>query len=127
MVNGELLTVDDLLAPFATARTEAAPRGRMLPRLPDHPANAKYWWHDPHYLEESKRSCCAGTCPGLRRVRWRLAVSGLWRPTRTWLHLTRGGAAFRRSNDMESLPYTAFSIPERTRGHLQRQFFGFWL
>ena len=61
MVNGELHTVDDLLAPFATARTEAAPRGRMLPRLPDHPANAKYWWHDPHYLEESKRSCCAGT------------------------------------------------------------------
>ena len=61
MVNGALHTVDDLLAPFAEAdRTEAAPRGRVLPKLPDHPANAKYWWHDPHYLEESKHACCAG-------------------------------------------------------------------
>jgi Tol biopolymer transport system component/cytosine/adenosine deaminase-related metal-dependent hydrolase len=60
MVNGELHTVDDLLAPFAAPdRTVAAPKGRMLPRLPEHPANRKYWWHDPHYLEESKRSCCA--------------------------------------------------------------------
>jgi adenine deaminase len=61
MVNGRLHTVDDLLAPFAAARAEAAPAGRMLPRLPDHPSNRKYWWHDPHYLEESKRSCCAET------------------------------------------------------------------
>jgi hypothetical protein len=61
MVNGELHTVDDLLAPFVSAdHTEVAPAGRMLPPLPDNPANAKYWWHDPHYLEESKRSCCAG-------------------------------------------------------------------
>ncbi|MGI5230340.1 amidohydrolase family protein [Actinoallomurus sp. CA-142502] len=60
MVNGELHTVDDLLAPFAApARTAAAPAGRLLPKLPEHPANRKYWWHDPHYLEESKRSCCA--------------------------------------------------------------------
>ncbi len=63
MVNGVLHTVEDLLLPFATsaAHAEAAPRGRMLPGLADHPANAKYWWHDPHYLEESKRSCCAET------------------------------------------------------------------
>jgi Tol biopolymer transport system component len=62
MVNGELHTVDDLVAPFAAAaHTEAAPGGRLLPKLPDHPANAKYWWHDPHYLQESKRSCCAET------------------------------------------------------------------
>jgi Tol biopolymer transport system component len=61
MVNGELHTVDALLAPFATARTDAAPRGRMLPPVPSHPSNRKYWWHDPHYLEESKRSCCAET------------------------------------------------------------------
>ncbi|MGH3377987.1 MAG: amidohydrolase family protein, partial [Actinoallomurus sp.] len=61
MVNGELHTVEDLLAPFAApTHTEAAPRGRVLPKLPDHPANAKYWWHDPHYLEESKHACCAG-------------------------------------------------------------------
>jgi hypothetical protein len=28
--------------------------------VPDHPSNRGYWWHDPHYLEESKRSCCKG-------------------------------------------------------------------
>jgi hypothetical protein len=61
MVNGALHTVNDLLAPFATAAHTGAAPGRLLPKLPDHPANAKYWWHDPHYLEESKRSCCAGT------------------------------------------------------------------
>jgi Tol biopolymer transport system component/cytosine/adenosine deaminase-related metal-dependent hydrolase len=62
MVNGVPHTVEDLLAPFASpAHTDAAPGGRLLPRLPDHPANAGYWWHDPHYLEDSKRSCCAGT------------------------------------------------------------------
>lgn len=27
--------------------------------VPDHPFNAKYWWHGPHYLEESKHACCA--------------------------------------------------------------------
>jgi adenine deaminase len=62
MVNGELHTVDELLGPFAaSAHTEAAPGGRLLPKLPDPPSNAKYWWHDPHYLAESKRSCCAET------------------------------------------------------------------
>jgi Tol biopolymer transport system component/cytosine/adenosine deaminase-related metal-dependent hydrolase len=62
MVNGVPHTVEDLLAPFASpAHTDAAPGGRLLPKLPDHPANAEYWWHDPHYLEDSKRSCCAGT------------------------------------------------------------------
>jgi Tol biopolymer transport system component len=60
MVNGELHTVDELLAPFtATQHTAAVPAGRMLAPVPDHPSNKKYWWHDPHYLEESKRSCCA--------------------------------------------------------------------
>jgi Tol biopolymer transport system component len=57
MVNGELHGVDDLLAPFAT--TASASTSTMLPPIPDHPANATYWWHDPHYLEESKHACCA--------------------------------------------------------------------
>lgn len=63
MVNGRLHTVDDLLAPFTTveqaaARSQAAPAGRMLAPLPPHPSNRAYWWHDPHYLEESRHSCC---------------------------------------------------------------------
>jgi Tol biopolymer transport system component/cytosine/adenosine deaminase-related metal-dependent hydrolase len=61
MVAGVTHTVEDLLAPFAGARAEAAPAGRLLPGPPEHPANRAYWWHDPHYLEESKRSCCAET------------------------------------------------------------------
>lgn len=63
MVGGVLHTLDDLLAPFATAAAHpaAAPAGRTLPPVPPHPSNDAYWWHDPHYLAESKRSCCAGT------------------------------------------------------------------
>jgi hypothetical protein len=26
--------------------------------VPDHPANRKYWWHDPHYVQESRHACC---------------------------------------------------------------------
>jgi Tol biopolymer transport system component/cytosine/adenosine deaminase-related metal-dependent hydrolase len=60
MVNGELHTVDGLLAPFAaTEHAATVPTSKMLAPVPDHPSNNKYWWHDPHYLEESKRSCCA--------------------------------------------------------------------
>jgi hypothetical protein len=59
MVNGQLYGVDDLLAPFASAQAGVA-TSRMRQPVPDHPANRQYWWHDPHYLEESKRSCCAG-------------------------------------------------------------------
>ncbi|WP_433173592.1 amidohydrolase family protein [Actinoallomurus sp. CA-150999] len=59
MVNGETHTVDELLAPFVTAqRAAATPVSRMLPPVPEHPSDRRYWWHDPHYLEESKRSCC---------------------------------------------------------------------
>jgi Tol biopolymer transport system component/cytosine/adenosine deaminase-related metal-dependent hydrolase len=62
MVAGRLHTVEDLLAPFtAPDETVTAPSGRLLPSLPPHPANRAYWWHDPHYLEDSKRSCCSGT------------------------------------------------------------------
>ncbi|GAA1809910.1 amidohydrolase family protein [Planosporangium flavigriseum] len=61
MANGELHTVDELLAPFGTAtRTAAAVTTTVLEPVPDHPANAGYWWHDPHYVRESRHSCCAG-------------------------------------------------------------------
>ncbi|NJC71987.1 amidohydrolase family protein [Planosporangium thailandense] len=59
MVNGGLHTVDELLAPFATtARPAAAVATTVLPPVPDHPANGGYWWHDPHYVGESRRACC---------------------------------------------------------------------
>ena len=60
MVNGELHTVDELLEPFADTAAQPAVTNRILAPVPDHPSNQQYWWHDPHYLEESKRSCCAG-------------------------------------------------------------------
>ncbi|HEX6471137.1 MAG TPA: amidohydrolase family protein, partial [Streptosporangiaceae bacterium] len=62
MVNGTLHTVDSLLAPFAeSTATSPAPAAtnRMLAPVPHHPANARYWWHDPHYVRESRHACCA--------------------------------------------------------------------
>jgi hypothetical protein len=57
VVNGLVYTVDDLMAPFAAAKPMVAPN--EIAPAPAHPANAAFWWHDPHYLAESKRSCCA--------------------------------------------------------------------
>jgi adenine deaminase len=60
MTAGHLHTVDDLLAPFESA-APAIPASPTLADLPDHPGNRQYWWHNPQYLAESKRSCCAET------------------------------------------------------------------
>jgi Amidohydrolase family len=63
MTNGLLYSVDELLEPFTAAAVgqtaAAAPTSRILDPVPDHPSNRAYWWHDPAYLEASKRSCCA--------------------------------------------------------------------
>jgi len=72
-------TVDGLLGPFAAAESTRAaagsataaaagstvavpaiPTSRMLPPVPEHSSNARYWWHDEHYIESGRRSCCAG-------------------------------------------------------------------
>ena len=60
MVNGVLSTVDELLAPYA-AGPRTAGTSEVLPPLPPHPANAAFWWHDPHYVHASRHSCCAET------------------------------------------------------------------
>lgn len=60
MVNGQVFTVPDLLAPFAGARTGGAVANTMLTPVPDHPANQAYWWHDPDYVAQSRHSCCQG-------------------------------------------------------------------
>jgi hypothetical protein len=57
--NGRVFTVDGLLAPFVTA-TAAVAESALLPRVPDHPANAQYWWHDPHYVADARHACCLG-------------------------------------------------------------------
>jgi hypothetical protein len=59
MTGGVLYTVADLLTPVQTAAPQASP-SRMLDPVPAHPANAGYWWHDPHYIEAGANSCCAG-------------------------------------------------------------------
>jgi Tol biopolymer transport system component len=59
MTGGVLHTVDELLAPFQAAAPRARPSPVLAP-VPAHPANAGYWWHDPHYIEEGARSCCMG-------------------------------------------------------------------
>jgi Tol biopolymer transport system component len=59
MANGVLHTVDELLAPFAVPAPSAV-ANRVLAPVPDHPGNAGYWWHDPHYVAASRNACCAG-------------------------------------------------------------------
>ena len=59
VANGQLLSVPDLLAPFDSAAA-AIPASRLLDPVPDHPANQQYWWHDPHYVADSRHSCCTG-------------------------------------------------------------------
>jgi hypothetical protein len=51
--------VDDLLKPFAVQSTGIA-ANRVLAPVPEHPSNAAFWWHDPHYVAHSRHSCCIG-------------------------------------------------------------------
>jgi hypothetical protein len=46
---------DELLEPFRAEH--AVPRGTMMPARP---ADTRYWWHDPHWLESSRTACCSG-------------------------------------------------------------------
>jgi Tol biopolymer transport system component len=59
MVNGVLYPVDALLAPFATSHPVPAVTNHVLPPVPEHPDNQRYWWHDPDYVRESQHACCA--------------------------------------------------------------------
>jgi Tol biopolymer transport system component/cytosine/adenosine deaminase-related metal-dependent hydrolase len=59
LVSGALHSVDALLAPYAEpARPAAATPSRLLPPVPEHPGNRRYWWHDPHYVQSSRHACC---------------------------------------------------------------------
>jgi hypothetical protein len=64
MVNGYLHDIADLTAPFAGAAPPATKaetvENRVLAPKPLLASERRYWWHHPHYLEEGKRSCCAG-------------------------------------------------------------------
>lgn len=56
---GRPYTVDDLIGPFESVRP-AAPASVRLDPVPGHPANAAFWWHDPHYVAAARTSCCTG-------------------------------------------------------------------
>jgi Tol biopolymer transport system component/imidazolonepropionase-like amidohydrolase len=60
MVNGILHTVEDIIRPFPTpgnhASLDSGTRHVVLPPVPDHPANKKYWWHRPEYVKEDRDS-----------------------------------------------------------------------
>lgn len=57
IANGVVHTPDQLMAPFAAAKPQAA-LTPMRPMLAD--AHQHYWWHDPDYVESSRAACCAG-------------------------------------------------------------------
>jgi hypothetical protein len=59
MTGGVLYSVDELLAPFQSAAPKAQ-ASQVLAPVPANPANAAYWWHDPHYIAQGARSCCVG-------------------------------------------------------------------
>jgi Tol biopolymer transport system component len=67
MVNGILRTVEEIIAPFPSTGNQAgldnastgnqasldnAPKHVLLPPVPDHPANAKYWWARPKFVKD---------------------------------------------------------------------------
>jgi hypothetical protein len=57
--NGEVYTISELIAPFAShaAKTAAAgPRRFVCETEPE------YWWHHPDYLNQARVSCCDGAC-----------------------------------------------------------------
>ncbi|MBG0564395.1 amidohydrolase family protein [Actinoplanes aureus] len=56
MAAGVLHTVPDLLEPFATAAVVRS-AARTSPAAA-RPETERYWWHDPHYIEESRHACC---------------------------------------------------------------------
>jgi hypothetical protein len=56
---GRQHTVGDLLQPFETPATPAIATSRALAPVVAPAANDRFWWHDPHYVEESRNSCCA--------------------------------------------------------------------
>jgi cytosine/adenosine deaminase-related metal-dependent hydrolase len=54
MTNGRLFTVDELLEPYASPSSTLSMAASVRSVPPD-----SYWWHDPHWLAESRHACCA--------------------------------------------------------------------
>ncbi|HEY2059482.1 MAG TPA: amidohydrolase family protein [Amycolatopsis sp.] len=57
--SGRQHTVSELLRPFETPATPGIAPNRTLAPVVAPAANDRFWWHDPHYVEESRNSCCA--------------------------------------------------------------------
>jgi len=56
--DARVYTVDALLAPFE--QPAAAQLSPMAAPVAAPAANRGFWWHDPHYVEESRGACCMG-------------------------------------------------------------------
>jgi Tol biopolymer transport system component len=59
LTGGRPFTVAALLAPFAVPASAAALSPVRAP-LPAAAANSRFWWHDPHYVQTARHSCCVG-------------------------------------------------------------------
>jgi hypothetical protein len=56
--NGELLTVDELIGPFANGKAaDAAPAAVFASARAA--SASPFWWHDAAYVEASRAACCA--------------------------------------------------------------------
>lgn len=60
--NGEVFSVQDLLAPFVATQVHQHGRNETLPPVRTSVNDARLWWHGKEFVENS-RVCCCSTAP----------------------------------------------------------------
>ncbi|NOJ43955.1 amidohydrolase family protein [Bradyrhizobium australiense] len=64
--NGEVLSVEDLLAPFVAVQVRQHGRNETLPPVRTALNDARFWWHGQEFVENSRVCCCCTATPRLR-------------------------------------------------------------
>lgn len=64
--NGEVLSIEDLLAPFVAAQINQHGRNKTLPPVQSTVNDARFWWHGQEFIENSRTCCCCTVIPRLR-------------------------------------------------------------
>jgi Tol biopolymer transport system component len=55
VANGRVYSREELMAPFVNA---VSPRPTAMVVMEQPPANLRYWWHSPGYVEGGRHACC---------------------------------------------------------------------
>lgn len=59
--NGEVLSVEDLLAPFVATQVHQHGRNKTSPPLRTAVNDPRFWWHGEEFVENSRACCCMAT------------------------------------------------------------------